>query len=493
MDLGKYLANIILEIDNDEQPIHESPPVDDMNDDYYDYVQQNRNKIEKVAAAFNFPIQDMEFAFQGGQEIVLTDDIWKELQNSKSYSMKSLDDAIAHSLKIGINPKPYIEQIKKKEDLPLPMVLRYSQNKYYLVGGEIILSIFRALGSIPTVLLGTINMQTKTLPEPLNENKEGKLTESQTSTIGEFIKYSIQNLGIKNPPAGLTLSYNNEEAKQRCSFGTFNPNNNKIWLYVANRNMADILRTLGHELVHRKQDEDGRINMSSGNTGSDIENEANAMAGVLLRNFGKQNPIIYEGMYGDHLFGDKESGVKIGWYREEKEEDTPAEKALFDILKKYADSEAEVYSNINLDHLIPIFKKIKKQYPEIGESKVSGYIYRGTTISQDKFNELRKNPNISISSTEITIPNQEYSSRRKVSSWSTNYFNAAMFAMSTAERKKGIPVIMRAKASDADLYFNPSFMDKLSNQLEDETFNIKNPISVDIIVIKEYKDEFEDK
>jgi hypothetical protein len=34
--------------------------------------------------------------------------------------------------------------------------------------------------------------------------------------------------------------------------------------------------------------------MNSGETGSDIENEANAMAGVLLRNFGKQNPIIYE-------------------------------------------------------------------------------------------------------------------------------------------------------------------------------------------------------
>ena len=285
-----------------EQPIQESPPVDDMNDDYYNYVQQNRGKIEKVAAAFNFPIEDMLFAFEGGQEIVLTDDIWKELQNSKSYNMKSLDDAIAHALKIGINPKPYIEQIKQKKDLPLPMVLRYSQNKYYLVGGEVILSIFRALGSIPTILLGTINMQTKTLPEPIHENIEGKLTESQTGTIGEFIKYSIQNLGIQQPPKGLTLSYNNDEAKQRCSFGTFDPNNDKIWLYVRNRNMADILRTLAHELVHRKQAEDGRIDMTSGETGSEIENEANAMAGILLRDFGKQNPMIYEAQENDQQY-----------------------------------------------------------------------------------------------------------------------------------------------------------------------------------------------
>ena len=81
------------------------------------------------------------------------------------------------------------------------------------------------------------------------------------------------------------------------------------------------------------------------------------MAGVLLRNFGKENEGIYEGLkkkYGDYLFGDKESGTKIGWYNEEKEIDTPAEKNLFSILKKYADSTSDVYSTISLDNLIPL-------------------------------------------------------------------------------------------------------------------------------------------
>jgi hypothetical protein len=32
----------------------------------------------------------------------------------------------------------------------------------------------------------------------------------------------------------------------------------------------------------------------SGETGSNIENEANAKAGVLLRNYGKSNEQIYE-------------------------------------------------------------------------------------------------------------------------------------------------------------------------------------------------------
>jgi Zn-dependent peptidase ImmA (M78 family) len=83
-------------------------------------------------------------------------------------------------------------------------------------------------------------------------------------------------------------------AKTNHTFGSFDPNSDKIWLYVKNRNMADLLRTLAHELVHRKQAEDGRIDYNSGETGSEIENEANAQAGVLLRKFGKQNEEIYQ-------------------------------------------------------------------------------------------------------------------------------------------------------------------------------------------------------
>jgi cytidyltransferase-like protein len=124
--------------------------------------------------------------------------------------------------------------------------------------------------------------------------RKTKLTESETGTIGEFVKYAIKNLEIQKPPRNLTFSYDNAAAKEKRSFGYFDPNANKIWVYCRNRNMADILRTLAHELVHRKQDEDGRINYESGKTGSEIENEANAQAGVLLRDFGKQHEEIYQ-------------------------------------------------------------------------------------------------------------------------------------------------------------------------------------------------------
>jgi hypothetical protein len=323
---------------------------------------------------------------------------------------------------------------------------------------------------------------------------EGIDTDQDKKLLKEFIGFAIKELNIQKLPTSLTLSRDNDKAKSMHSFGSFDPNNDKIWLYVKNRNMADLLRTLAHELVHHKQAEDNRLELNSGGTGSDIENEANAMAGVLLRKFGKYNENIYESKkkFGDYLFGDKESGVKIGWYNDEKEEDTLSEKELFNLLKKYADSEAETYSNINLDSLIPIFKKIKSQYPEIGEPKVSGYIYRGTSIPEEKLAELEADAETEPYAQGIILLNQTYSSRRQVQSWSTEYFPAAGFAVTTAERKGGKPVIMRAKAEDAELFFNPKFMEKLSTQLEDETFNITRPIPVDIMVIENYQDEFED-
>jgi len=275
-----------------EQPLQESPPINFEDESpYEDYVEQNRRKIEQAAAVFNLPIPDMEYAFNSGGEVVLNDDMWKEMENTKSYTTKTLSDAISHSLKIGIDPKPYIDAIKKQEDIPLPLVLQYAQDKYYLVGGEVILSIYRSLGVIPTVLLATLNLQDKTLPEPMNEGLD---TDNDKQLLKKFIGFAIKELGIQKLPSGLTLSYNNDDAKKHRTFGSFNPNNDKIWLYVKNRNMADLLRTLAHELVHRKQAEDGRIDYNSGETGSDIENEANAQAGILLRKFGKQNEEIYQ-------------------------------------------------------------------------------------------------------------------------------------------------------------------------------------------------------
>ena len=263
------------------EKLQESPPLEFEQDDYQDYILTQRDKIEKAAAYFNLPIPDMEYAFNAGTPVVLGDDIWSKLQNTNSYNIDNLEHAIRYAHDKRIKVKPYIDAIKNGEELPLPLVLNYSQNKYYLVGGEVILALYKALKIIPTVLQATLNLQ-------INENQSQK-----KSQIAEFVKFAINELGIQKLPT-VKFSYDTNESQEKSTFGYFDPNANHIWIYIKNRNTADILRTLAHELVHHKQGEDNRIKQGSGETGSEIENEANAQAGVLLRKFGKENKGIYE-------------------------------------------------------------------------------------------------------------------------------------------------------------------------------------------------------
>ena len=266
---------------NISKPLNESPPLEFEQDEYQDYILQNRHKIEKAAAYFNLPISDMEYAFNAGTPVVLMEDVWSKLQNTNSYNIGDLEQAIRYAHDKGLKVKPYIEAIKNGDELPLPLLLQYGQDKYHLVGGEIILSLYRALKLNPTVLKAVLNLQ-------INENKVQK-----KSQIAEFVKFAVNELGINKIPT-VKFSYDTNESQTRGTFGYFDPNANHIWIYIKNRNTADILRTLAHELIHHKQGEDNRLEQGSGETGSEIENEANAQAGVLLRKFGKENKGIYE-------------------------------------------------------------------------------------------------------------------------------------------------------------------------------------------------------
>ena len=128
-------------------------------------------------------------------------------------------------------------------------------------------------------------------PTLVTENTE------KVKPIAEFIKYTKQRLELKQFPK-VRLVTDGEFAKELKAFGGYDPETDEIHIYVKGRNPVDVIRTLAHELVHLKQKEDGRIGgVEDGATGSDIENEANAAAGILMREFGKVNPTIYESIH----------------------------------------------------------------------------------------------------------------------------------------------------------------------------------------------------
>jgi hypothetical protein len=66
-----------------------------------------------------------------------------------------------------------------------------------------------------------------------------------------------------------------------------------MWVYTGNRNLIDILRTVAHELTHRKQGLEGRIKGASP-PGSKLEREADAQAGYLMKLYGAEHPEIVE-------------------------------------------------------------------------------------------------------------------------------------------------------------------------------------------------------
>lgn len=126
----------------------------------------------------------------------------------------------------------------------------------------------------------------------LNEEKLSK--DKKEEVIKKFLNFVTDKLDLGDDMPKLILSYDNDEASSMSSFGKYTPDLNEIRVVVANRNLADVLRTIAHEIIHYRQNKDGKLKSDSNKTGSEHENEANALAGVYMREFGQKNPIIFE-------------------------------------------------------------------------------------------------------------------------------------------------------------------------------------------------------
>ena len=125
-------------------------------------------------------------------------------------------------------------------------------------------------------------------------NEELLPKEKKNEIIQQFIEFSCEYLGIDMNELNIEISYDPTEEAKMASFGKNTPETGVNRIVAANRNLADVLRTLAHELVHEKQKKEGKLYSNAGDDGTDIENEANAEAAVIMRRFGKANPIIFE-------------------------------------------------------------------------------------------------------------------------------------------------------------------------------------------------------
>lgn len=109
--------------------------------------------------------------------------------------------------------------------------------------------------------------------------------------IDKALEYCCNKSNISKPK--LIIVYE-EYTKENNSFGGYSPSDKKVYLRIEGRNLSDALRTLFHEVGgHHKQNEENRLPEGAGKDGDEYENEANSIAGIMVREFGRENPEIY--------------------------------------------------------------------------------------------------------------------------------------------------------------------------------------------------------
>ena len=110
--------------------------------------------------------------------------------------------------------------------------------------------------------------------------------------LRRFNSWACSRLNIKNEPK-VRFSDDIDEVEEKRTFGSTS-SDGEIWVHVGDRTPADIMRTLCHELVHYKQFDVGLAHEDmSEEQRQSIEDVANAVAGRLLRDYGKRNVDIY--------------------------------------------------------------------------------------------------------------------------------------------------------------------------------------------------------
>ena len=171
--------------------------------------------------------------------------------------------------------------------------------------------------------------------------------EKKLNNYKSFINFCCEELKVKSKPSVRLTSKELPE-----TFGYYDIDENSITVSYANRHQMDVMRTIAHEIVHHLQRESKED--LDGSDGSIDENEANAIAGVVLRKWASRKP---------HLFSESVDNLyeSVLYYRQMKEnlgEIAQATEIYVDMDGVLADFFGEWSKLMNVDH----FSKIDKQH-----------------------------------------------------------------------------------------------------------------------------------
>ena len=129
---------------------------------------------------------------------------------------------------------------------------------------------------------------------PKKENLNERLLtkkEKDVKVMSDFVNFAKKEIGIDDGVKVLLAYERTPDIKTTAYYNL----EGFVKIYVKDRAIIDVCRSIAHELVHHKQNIDGRLkdSVKDGEDGSEIENEANAVAGILIRKWGKMYPELY--------------------------------------------------------------------------------------------------------------------------------------------------------------------------------------------------------
>lgn len=111
-----------------------------------------------------------------------------------------------------------------------------------------------------------------------------KMTDEKIKIIKDFINFTVNRLEIENP---VEIYLHKGRDEYITTTASYVPKENSNHIRCNNRSIVDILRSIAHELTHNRQREIKSFNVGENvqTIGGWIEDEANAKAGILIKDF----------------------------------------------------------------------------------------------------------------------------------------------------------------------------------------------------------------
>ena len=128
----------------------------------------------------------------------------------------------------------------------------------------------------------------------LQIDNELSFDDKKINTVKKFLNYCCDELNLDNKFTCKIVFDRESNGVKTTAY--YIDSDKLVVVYGKNRMLGDILRSIAHELVHQMQHEEGRVEYPVQDVGGEIEDEANAKAGAIIKSFIKQDEL------GSNLF-----------------------------------------------------------------------------------------------------------------------------------------------------------------------------------------------